>query len=102
VGAASSFENDRECRSRLSGNALSNFRRTTKNDLNSDARVAEHGDQRVNTESVDLASHEVADSWLRDTKEICGLRLGQASGLDQLAQPNHQVGSDLEVRRFLS
>ena len=63
--------------------------------------MTEHGDQRVNAESVDLASDEVADSGLRDTKEVRGLRLGQTAGLNQPAQPNHQVGPNFEVRRLL-
>src|SRR6266487_5031730 len=80
---------------------LGNFRRTTNNDLNSHAGITEHGDQRVNTESVDLPPDEVADSGLRHAEERCRLRLGQAAGLNQLAQANHEIRSDLEVRGCL-
>ena len=64
--------------------------------------MAEHGDQRVDTESIDLASNKVTDPGLRDAKELRGLCLGQATGVDQLAQANHQIGPDLEVRGLFS
>ncbi len=40
--------------------------------------MTRHRDQRINAEAVDLASYEVADSGLRDTKELGRLHLGQA------------------------
>ena len=63
--------------------------------------MTEHSDQRIDAESVNLASDEIADSGLGDGKEFRGLRLGQTAGLDQPAQPNHQVRPDLEVCGFL-
>jgi hypothetical protein len=74
-----------------------NFRTSTDDDLNSDTRVAKHGDQSIDTESVDLSSDKVADSGLGHTKQTCGLRLGESPSLNQLTDPNHQVGPDLEI-----
>ena len=55
--------------SRHAGHTASgNFRRPTNNDLNPDARIAEHGDQRIDTESTDLAPDEIADSGLGHTE----------------------------------
>ncbi|HET9358352.1 MAG TPA: hypothetical protein VFO58_01295 [Vicinamibacterales bacterium] len=78
-----------------------NFRRTTNDDLNPDAGVTEHGNQCVDAESIDLAPNEVADSRLRHAEDVRGLRLGQAAGFNHLAQANHQIGPDLEIRCLL-
>jgi hypothetical protein len=59
--------------------------------------MAKHGDQRINAKSVDLASDKVADSGLGHAKQPRGLRLGEPPSLNQLAEPNHQIGPDLEV-----
>jgi len=64
--------------------------------------VTEHGNQRVDAESIDLASDKVTDSGLRDAQEFRRLRLGEAAGVDQLREPNHQIGADLEVPGLLS
>ena len=79
---------------------LGNFRGTTNDDLNPDTRVPEHGNQGIDGECGDLASEEIADSRLGDVKKVCRLRLGKATRLDQLAEPDHQVGPDLEMLRF--
>ena len=64
--------------------------------------MPKHGNQSIDTKSVDLASNEIADPRLGYSKEICRLRLGEAASLDQLAEPNHQVGPDLEMLRLLA
>ena len=76
---------------------LGNFRSTTDDDLYSDTGVAKHGDQRINAKSVDLSSDQVADSRLGDAKQASGLSLGKPPSLNQLAEPDHQIGPDLEV-----
>ena len=40
-------------------NALGNFRSTTDDNLHSDTSMAKHGDQRINTKSVDLACRRI-------------------------------------------
>jgi hypothetical protein len=50
----------------------------------------------------DLASDKIADSGLRHAKELGCLRLGQASGINQLAEANHQIRTHLEIRCLLS
>lgn len=46
------------------GQTLGNLGGTTDNDLDSYASVTEHGNQRVDTKSIDLPAHQIADSWL--------------------------------------
>ena len=45
-----------------------NFRSATDDDPHSNTGMAEHGDERIDTEAVDLASDKVADSWLGHVK----------------------------------
>jgi hypothetical protein len=83
----------------LPGDPSSGRIRGTANDhANRHPRVPQHRDQRVDAEAPNLASHEVADARLADAEECGGLRLGQATSVNQLAQADHQVGSDFEVR----
>jgi hypothetical protein len=64
--------------------------------------MTEHGDQCVDTEAIDLASDKIADSGLRYTEEGGGLRLCQATRLDQPAQANHQIRPNFEIRGLFS
>jgi hypothetical protein len=59
--------------------------------------MAKHGDQGIDTEAVDLASDKVADPWLGHSKQACSLSLGEPPGLNHLAEPDHQIGPDLEI-----
>ena len=79
---------------------LGDFRSATDDDLNTNTGVAQHGDQGIDTESINLAPDQIADSRLRDAEQGCRLRLCEPPTLDQLAEPNHQLGSDLEVFGF--
>jgi hypothetical protein len=74
-----------------------NFRSATDDDLNSDTGAAKHGDQGIDTESVDLSPDKVADSWLGHSKQSCSSSLGEAPTLNQLAEPDHQIRPDLEI-----
>lgn len=87
---------------RVSRISLGNFGRSTDDELNPDAGMPKHGDQRIDAKSIDLASHEVADPGLAHSKQLCRLRLGEAASLDQLAEPNHQIRPDLEILRLLA
>ena len=93
----------RTCRWRAAAHrerCLGNFRFATDDDLNWDTGMAQHGDQGIDTEAVDLASDKVADPWLSHFKQACGLSLREPPSLNQLADPNHQVRANLEVLRF--
>ena len=63
--------------------------------------MAQHGDQGIDTEAVDLSSDKVADPWLNHFKQACGLSLREPASLNQLAEPNHQVCPHLEILGFL-
>ena len=43
---------------------ICNFRSATDDDLNSDAGVAKHSDQGIDTEAVDLSSDKVTLGWV--------------------------------------
>lgn len=77
-----------------------NLSGTTDNNSYLHASVAKHGNQGVDTESIDLPAHKVADARLRDPEELGGLGLCQATRLDQFTEVNHQVGPHLEVGRL--
>jgi hypothetical protein len=69
--------------------------------LNAKTGVAQHGDQRIDTEAINLASNEVADSRLGDAEQARGLCLREAAILNHLANPNHEIRPDLEILSFL-
>ena len=81
--------------------ALGNFRFPTTDDLNWNAGMTQHGNQGIDTETIDLASDKVADPWLSHFKEACGLSLREPPRFNQLAEPNHQVCPNLEILGFL-
>ena len=74
-----------------------------RSDDNGDAGagMAEHLDQAVDAEAVDLSAHEITDSRLRHTEELGSRHLGQVLSVNQLRQLDHQVSPDLEVLRLL-
>ena len=82
--------------------ALGNFRNSTDDDLDSYTGMPQHGHQRIDAESVDLAPDEIAHPRLGYAEERGSLRLGQLPGLDQFAEADHQVASDFEVLGFLA
>ena len=88
--------------SRLSVRSSGNFRFSTDKDLHSNTGMAKHGDQRIDAESVDFPSDEVADPRLGHAKQTRRLSLREPSRLDQLAEANHQICADLEILRLLS
>jgi hypothetical protein len=59
--------------------------------------VAEHLDQRIDAEAVDLAAGEVADPRLRYTEEIRGCGLGEPSLLQKSGQLNHEIGANPKI-----
>jgi hypothetical protein len=68
--------------------------------LNWNAGVAEHGDKGVDTEPINLASNEIADSWLGHAKQSGGLRLRKPTSVNQFAKADHEVRPDLEILGF--
>jgi hypothetical protein len=84
----------------LQGAGLGNLRSATDDDLNPDTGVAKHGDQGVNTEAIDLSPDKIADPGLGHSKQTCGLSLGQAPALNQLAEADHQIGPHLQILRL--
>jgi hypothetical protein len=53
--------------------------------------VAEHFDQAVNAEPIDLAPLEIADARLGGMEQLRRGRLGQPTGLDELRQSDHEA-----------
>ena len=74
---------------RLNRGSLGDFRSTTHDDLNSKTSVAQHGDQGIDAEPIDLAPNEIADPRLRDAEQARGLGLREPATLNHLAEPNH-------------
>ena len=68
---------------------------------NLDSSAAEHRNQSIDTEQVNLATHEIADSRLSHSHQFGSLCLSPTLFLDQLAQEDHQIRPDSEVLRFL-
>jgi hypothetical protein len=60
--------------------------------------MPKHGNQRINTESFDLSSDQIAHSWLSHPKQNGSLRLRESPHADKLADLYHQISSDLEVQ----
>ncbi len=73
-------------------------RTLTRHDTEACAR--KHLDQRVNAEQLDLPTHKITDTRLRDTEKISGLGLSQLAGSNQFAQERHKVRANPEVRRL--
>ena len=69
--------------------ASGNFRSATDDDLNSDTGMAEHGDQGVDTEAVDLASDKVADPWL-------GQLIAEKAAGDLLGEDDRVQGQEFD------
>lgn len=80
---------------------LCNLAALTNHNGDRRACMTEHLDQAVDTEAIDLPSHEIADPRLRHPETLGCCRLCEALGLNQLGQLNHQVGSNLEVLRLV-
>lgn len=81
---------------------LGNFGTATDDDLNWNTGVAKHCDQGVDTEAVDFSADKIANPWLGHGKQACSLSLGEPAGLNQLPEPDHQIGSDLEILSLFS
>ncbi len=73
--------------------ALGNSGFPTDDDLNWDTGMAQHGNQGIDAEAVDLASDKVADPWLSYLKQACGLRLREPPSLNQLAKSESSSSS---------
>jgi hypothetical protein len=71
-----------------------------KRDAN--AGAPQHLDQAVYAEALDPAAHEIADARLSDTEQPGGPGLGQAPGVNQPGELNHQVGAKSQVLRFFA
>jgi site-specific DNA-cytosine methylase len=56
-----------------------------------------HIHQRVDAEQIDLAAHQVADSGLRDPKQLRSLSLREVSRIDHFAELDHEIGSESQV-----
>jgi hypothetical protein len=63
--------------------------------------MPEHLNQAVNTEAVDFPAHKVADPRLSHSEQLGGCGLSELLRLDQLRQLNHQIGSNLQILRFI-
>jgi hypothetical protein len=63
--------------------------------------MAEHLNQGVNAESIDLATSKIADSRLRDAQELRSGGLRQTSCFNQFRQLDHQIRANPKVLRFL-
>src|SRR2546428_8225905 len=66
------------------------------------AGTAQHLNEAVHAEAIDLAADEVTDPRLSDPEQARGLRLGEPPGLDEPGQPDHEVGADLQMLRLLA
>src|SRR5262249_51268835 len=61
------------------------------------AGMAEHLDESVDAEEMDLPAHQVADPRLADSEEPGGLCLGESARLDELREADHQLRSHPQV-----
>jgi hypothetical protein len=64
--------------------------------------MAEHFNQAINAEPVDLATNKIADSGLRDAHQLGRGSLSQAPCFDKPGQLNHQVGANPKVLGFFN
>src|SRR5436309_161875 len=71
-------------------------------DLHPSPGARKHLDERVNAESVDLAGHQVAHSWLAYAEEFRGSGLGQLARANDPDELDHQIGSHPKVLRLVS
>jgi hypothetical protein len=62
--------------------------------------MAEHGNKGIDTETIDLASNEVADPGLGHAEQSGGLRLREPTTVNQFTEPNHEIRPDLEILGF--
>jgi hypothetical protein len=69
--------------------------------LNAYSSVGEHIDQRIDAEQVDLATNEIADPGLRNSKEVCGRTLRQFARLDKTPDFHHQLRAKAQTLSFL-
>ena len=61
----------------------------------------DHVHERIETEELDSAAHEIADPRLRHPEEGCRLPLRQSFGFHELLQPEREEGAQLERDSFL-
>ena len=71
-------------------------------DFNLEAGSGGHVHERIETEELDSAAHEVADPRLGHAEEGCRLTLRQSFGCDELLQTERQERAQLEGNGFLS
>ncbi len=69
----------------------------TQYDRGADACPAEHADQDINAEEVNLAPDEVADARLRHAEQFGRPGLGKTLVLDQLASGDHEFRPKPEI-----
>ena len=75
---------------------------STDHDLDTNTRMSEHCDQRIDAESVNLPSNEITHPRLSHAEEIGCLGLRKSARLDHFAESDHQVGPHLEVLGLLA
>jgi hypothetical protein len=85
----------------LEGNeSSSSLARCRENQIDMDPGTREHIYQGIYTEEIDPSTHKIADPWLRDTKELGGVRLGKVAVIDELANRDHESRADSKVFGF--
>src|SRR5260370_15657676 len=69
--------------------------------LNAHSSGREHGDQRVDTEQIDLAANEIANPRLGNSKELCRRTLGQFARPDKTRDFHHQLSATPQALSLL-
>lgn len=59
-----------------------------------------HVHQRIESEQVDLAAHQIGDAWLSHAEQLGGLCLAHFCAGQVVLQRRHQNGAQLHVFRF--